>query len=179
MVSYAELCKRYLKVDIHAAPLEQLKKIACRYGLDFSAFADELAVWQELLFTHLIEPNFDPKIPTFVYDYPVTQAMLAEQRAENGHMVAQRFELYFHGMELANGFKELRDAAEQRQRFMLDLAERRRLQLKPIPLDEAFLLALPTLPDCVGVALGVDRLLLAMLSATNFDEILPFRGGEV
>jgi len=111
---------------------------------------------------------------TFVYDYPASQAALA--RVRPGYpAVAERFELYLGGMELANGFHELSDAAEQRARFQAEQREREAAGLSVIPLDENLLAALEAgLPDCAGVALGVDRLLMWLTGVEHIDQVLAF-----
>jgi len=128
-----------------------------------------------LLLSHVVEPRL-PRGLVFVHDYPPSQASLARLRTEpDGHEVAERFELYVDGVELANGFHELTDAAEQRRRFERDLGERRRLGLPAVPLDERFLAALEAgLPACAGVALGFDRLVLCAVGAACLDEVLAF-----
>ncbi len=89
--------------------------------------------------------------------------------------VAERFELYWRGVELANGFHELADAAEQRHRFEGDNARRRAAGLPEVPVDERLLAALSAgFPDCAGVALGVDRLLMLILGAERIDDVLAF-----
>ena len=114
----------------------------------------------------------------FVTDYPAAQAALAQTRTSDaGETTAARFELVIDGMEIANGYFELRDAGEHRRRFDEDLAIRgaRGLALKPI--DERFLDALDEgLPACAGVALGVDRLVMLALGADSLDAVLAFRG---
>ena len=113
-------------------------------------------------------------IPTIVFDYPRGQAALARLRPGDPP-VAERFEVYWRGLELANGFHELTDAAEQRRRFERDRDQRRRRGLPAPPADERFLAALEAgLPDCSGVALGVDRLLMVMLGARSIDDVLAF-----
>jgi lysyl-tRNA synthetase class 2 len=111
---------------------------------------------------------------TCVHRYPASQAALA-RLDENDPRCALRFELYCEGMELANGFHELASAAEQRARFEHDLAERRRRGLPAERMDEFLLAALASgLPDCAGVALGFDRLLMFASGARHIDEVLPF-----
>jgi lysyl-tRNA synthetase class 2 len=111
--------------------------------------------------------SFDPAALTFVYDYPASQAALARLKPTTPP-VAARFELFSGGIELANGFHELRDAAEQRRRFVRDVETRRERGQHAPPLDEALLRALPALPDCAGVALGFDRLVAL---ATGHDSV--------
>ena len=108
---------------------------------------------------------------TFIYDYPASQASLARVRGK----VASRFELYLDGIELANGFHELGNAVEQRQRFAQDLQQRHARGLPVMPVDEHFLAALVQgLPDCAGVALGFDRLLMCASGAAHIDQVLAF-----
>lgn len=131
--------------------------------------------WLDLLMTHLIQPSFPDNRILLVYDYPKSQAALARIR-QGDVPVAERFELYLGPIELANGYHELSDADEQRQRFERDLSRRSKRGSAVPPLDERLLSALPSLPDCAGVALGVDRLLLAMLGGDRLDQVLalPF-----
>jgi lysyl-tRNA synthetase class 2 len=111
---------------------------------------------------------------TFVYDYPPSQAALARIR-DGAFPAAERFELYIDGMELANGFQELTDAAEQRQRFEQDLEHRRGWNLAPVPMDTELLDALAAgMPETAGVALGLDRLLVVAIGATHIDQVLAF-----
>lgn len=131
--------------------------------------------WLDLLMTHLIQPSIPENRILMVYDYPKSQAALA--RIRQGDLpVAERFEIYLGPLELANGYRELNDADEQRERFQRDLARRQKRDALQPPIDERLLAALPALPDCAGVALGVDRLLMAMLGARSLAEVLalPF-----
>lgn len=171
-LTYSELFQRYLDLDPHRADVEQLRAAGAGKGLpEMGADRDG---WLDLLMTHRIEPQLDPAVPVFVYDYPASQAALARVRAGDPP-VAERFELYCGGMELANGFHELRDAAEQRRRFEAELAARRQAGLDDVPPDERFLAALEQgLPDCAGVALGVDRLVMLVTGAKAIGEVLAF-----
>jgi lysyl-tRNA synthetase class 2 len=171
--TYEEIFIEFLKLSPHKSNIDQLKKIAQNNNLSVSVLPDDYDMWLQLLFTHLIEPKLGQESPVFVYDFPASQAMLAKVRSERPQ-IASRFEVYFKGLELANGFHELSDATEQRTRFLRDLAKRQELNLPPIPLDENFLLALPNLPDCSGVALGVDRLLLLAANVSSLNEILCY-----
>ena len=116
-----------------------------------------------------IEPNL-PKGPLFLTDYPSPAASLARLKAEDPR-VAERWELYVDGMELANAFTELTDSAEQRKRFEAARAERRVLGEADYPLDEDFLFALARMPPAGGVALGVDRLVMLACGAASIDEV--------
>lgn len=130
--------------------------------------------WLDLLLTHWIQPKFPHDRITVIYDYPATQCALAKLRAGNPP-VAERFELYVGQHELANGYHELTDAVEQRARFVRDNARRRERGLPELPLDENFLAALERgMPDCAGVALGIERLLMAMTGSDDIRDVLAF-----
>ncbi len=126
--------------------------------------------------SHLIEPNLGQTSPTFVYDYPASQAALARLAPDGqGVVVAQRFELYINGLEIANGYHELCDAEQQRQRFAIDSEKRKQRGLPAYCTDERLLAALDYgLPNCAGVALGIERLLMVLLKATQIDEVICF-----
>jgi lysyl-tRNA synthetase class 2 len=129
--------------------------------------------WHDLVMTHVIEPRLGAGL-VFVRDYPSSQAALARVRRGNPP-VASRFELYLNGVELANGFHELSDSGEQRRRFVAELAQREQRQLPPVPVDERLLAALGQgLPDCAGVALGFDRLLMLACGARCLSDVLSF-----
>ena len=130
--------------------------------------------WLDLLMTHRLQPAFDRDQLMAVYDYPASQCALARIRAGDVP-VAERFELYLGPLELANGYHELKDADEQRTRFERDLGVRRQRGVAVPPLDEHLLSALQSgLPDCAGVALGVDRLLMAMAGSDGIAATLAF-----
>jgi lysyl-tRNA synthetase class 2 len=129
--------------------------------------------WLDLLMTHLIQPSIPDNRILLVYDYPKSQAMLARVR-QGDVPVAERFELYLGPLELANGYRELNDSDEQRERFVRDHSRRRKRGSLLPPLDDRLLQALPALPDCSGVALGVDRLLMAMLGVDRLADVLAF-----
>lgn len=172
--TYHEICEKVLDFNPHQITLKQLKQVAKKNDLLIPGVENNLDSWLQLLFTHLIEPKLNTNAPVFIYDFPASQAMLARIRNEK-FKVASRFEVYYQGVELANGFHELDDPKEQRRRFNYDLARRRKLNLPPLTLDEKFLTALSNLPNCSGVALGIDRLLLLIDKATSLDEVLSFR----
>ncbi len=173
-VSYRELFATYFEIDPHLANIETLQSIAKTHQLDVQANIDDVDTWLMLLMSHVIEPQIGRKRPIFIYDFPVTQSALARIQ-KTTPPVASRFEVYFKGMELANGFHELQDANEQRTRFEANLKTRRELNLEPLPLDENFLAALRHgLPNCAGVALGIDRLVMLALAKTNISEVVSF-----
>jgi lysyl-tRNA synthetase class 2 len=130
--------------------------------------------WLDLLLTHRIEPTLGRGRLTFVTDYPASQAVLARLNPDDPRTAA-RFELYLEGLELANGFWELADADEQRARFEADRARRAAAGQADIAVDERLLAALASgLPDCAGVAIGLDRLLMGVLGVDSLAEVLAF-----
>ncbi len=127
--------------------------------------------WLMLILTHIIEPNLGSGA-VFIYDFPASQAMLA-RLSRSEPPTAERFELYVNGIELANGFHELADAAEQRRRFESEMQQRKHLGMAELPMDEALIDALKHgLPDCAGVALGIDRLLMLAAGEQAIAEVL-------
>lgn len=129
--------------------------------------------------TERIEPNLGVEKPTILYEYPAPEAALA-RRSPTDPRVAERFELYACGVELANGFGELTDPVEQRARFTADMDEKERLYGERHPLDEELLAALAEAPQACGVALGFDRLAMLACGATHIDQVIwspaPGRG---
>lgn len=162
----------------HEAGPERLLAAAREAGFagDAAAKADT-GTLLDFLFSHGPGPTLGLEQPLFVYDYPACQAALARLRpAGNGrdYPVAERFELFIAGLEIANGFHELTDAAEQRRRFEEENRLRQARGQALMPVDEALLAALEQgLPDCAGVALGVERLLMALTGATSIAELDP------
>ena len=132
--------------------------------------------WLDLLMTHRLQPQFDPETLLAVVDYPESQCALARVREQgDGTRVAERFELYLGPIELANGYHELQDAAEQACRFQRDVELRSQRRLQEIPMDARMLAALGAgLPACSGVALGVDRLLMTIVATTRLADVIAF-----
>ena len=173
-VSYRALFARHLAVDPHRASVEVLERVA-RARLDLGALALDGDAWLNLLMSHCIEPAIAADGLVFVHDYPESQAALARCTRRAGRCVAERFELYVDGVEIANGYRELLDPEELKRRAALDNEKRRRAGRAARDLDPRLLAALRSgLPDCSGVALGVDRLLLLQLGAQRLDEVMPF-----
>lgn len=146
---------------------------------DFSIAADGLVRddWLDLLVTHRLQPALAQDGITIVHDFPASQCSLARVRDGNP-AVAERFELYLGRHELANGYHELNDAAEQRARFRAENALREARGMDTLPIDENLLGVLDALPDCAGVALGVDRLLMQMLGVDDIRAVLAFPFAE-
>lgn len=173
-VSYRQLFLRHLALDPFTASLTELED-AARQHLDAGDLSGDHDLWLDLLMSHVLEPQLGSGALTFIYDYPPSQAALARVVAADDVSVGQRFELYVEGVELANGYCELTDAVEQRQRFARDNALRRERGQSERPVDEYLLAALEHgLPDCSGVALGIDRLLMLAIGASRIQDVLAF-----
>jgi lysyl-tRNA synthetase class 2 len=127
----------------------------------------------EELLTLEIEPHLGRGRPAFLIEYPSELAALARCHPERPH-VAERFELYIAGIELANAFSELTDPEEQRRRFTADETERRTAGKPPYPVPEKFLTELAAMPEAAGIALGLDRLTMLLTDATTIDEVVSF-----
>ena len=172
-LSYAQLFETELGMDPHTAPLERLQQV-CREHLDAPFEDDDRNTWLDLLMSHVLEPRLQGAV--FVHSYPASMAALARlRRDEQGRQVAARFELFVNGIELANGYHELTDAAEQARRLEADQRQRAALGLPQRPLDRRLIQALEAgLPECAGVALGVDRLVMLALGAESLGEVISF-----
>ena len=132
----------------------------------------------EEILTSEVEPHLGKEKPTFLTEYPSNLAALA--RTKPGEpQVAERFELYIDGLELANAFSELTDPEEQRHRFEEDEELRRSAGKAPYPLPEKFLAELATMPEAAGIALGLDRLVMLITDATKIDEVVAFTPDEL
>ena len=172
-LTYGEALRRHAGVDANTASEPELTDAAAAHGIHCKAGLERDAML-DLLMGFVVGPRLGRDRPCFVRDYPASQAALA--RLKPGlPPVAARFELYLDGIELANGFHELANASEQRDRFARDLAIRRaRGQAQP-PVDERLLAALAAgIPDCSGVALGFDRLVAIALNATGVSQAMAF-----
>ena len=171
-ISFRELYLQRLQVDPFMADDATLR--AALGGIDIDPRGLVRDDWLDLLMTHRLQPAFDPDRLLAVYDYPASQCALARIRPDDPP-VAERFEVYLGPLELANGYHELGDASEQRTRFDRDRDVRRGRRDAAPPLDERLLSALQAgLPDCAGVALGVDRLLMAMTGSDRIADVLAF-----
>ncbi|MCW8332801.1 elongation factor P--(R)-beta-lysine ligase [Vibrio paucivorans] len=157
------------------ADMGELKKVAAKLGLsDIAEPEQDRDTLLQLLFSLGIEPEIGQSKPVFVYDFPASQAALAKIN-ERDNRVADRFEVYFRGIELANGFHELDNPVEQLSRFEQDNALRVKMGLKPQPIDHNFIDALKAgLPECAGVALGIDRLIMLALGYEHIDSVTAF-----
>ena len=170
--SFRDVFRERTGIDPHRAGARQLQSLAETKDIRHPDGLDNES-WIDLIFAELVQPALNA---TIVYDFPVFQSQLAKIRTESdGTAVAERFELFVDGVELANGYHELLDAEELRQRFR-NIAEQRRADGKPeIPVESRLLAAMGIgLPACCGTALGLERLLMAKLGVDSIDQVFPF-----
>lgn len=174
-MSYGAAFEQALGVCPLSATLAELRIAGQGLGADeLLALEDDRDTLLQLLFALGVEPVIGQQVPCLVYDFPASQAALARISPADAR-VAERFEVYFKGIELANGFHELSDAVEQRARFEQDNQQRLARGLTAKPVDAYLLAALQAgLPDCAGVALGVDRLIMLALGAERLEQVIAF-----
>lgn len=173
-VSYRALFWETLGLDPMTSDRDTLAAAAQARGLEVHGPALGRDAWLDLLFAQCLAPTLPEDRLTLVYDYPASQAALARIRPGTPP-VAERFEAFWGVLELANGFHELRDSAEQRRRFEAERGRRRAQGLDDVAQDEHLLAALDHgLPPCAGVALGLDRVLMLITAAGHIDEVLGF-----
>jgi elongation factor P--(R)-beta-lysine ligase len=180
-ISYQNLFMETLNIQPHTASIKELENKAKDLGFSYEMSEENQTIketlnkddWLNILMTHYIEPNLGFDVPVMVYDYPASQAALA--RLSENSSVAERFEVYVQGIELANGYHELTDPELQLERFEKDLTERLSLNQSLVPIDFRLIEALKSgLPHCSGIALGVDRLLMLKLNASSIAEVMAF-----
>ena len=171
IVGYRQLFLEELDLDPMLAPMPDLQAPLAAQHIDPQDLTRD--DWLDLLLTHLLQPHFARDCVTAIHDYPASQCALARIRPGEPP-TAERFELYLGPLELANGYHELNDAPEQRARFERDNQRRAVRGARQIPLDEPLLAALAGLPDCAGVALGIERLLMAMSGTGAIADVLAF-----
>lgn len=174
-LSYQEAFLRHTGLDPFSTSLSELQACAHKhteYGLQ-ETDRDTLL---ELIFASVVEAEIGKEQPCFIHSYPASQAALAKTHMnDNDQWVAARFELYWRGMELANGYHELTDAEEQAYRFEKDKVSRNEMKLADRQFDERLLNALKSgMPECAGVALGVDRLLMLMCGKKHIESVMSF-----
>ena len=176
-INYGDLFKQYLNIDPYTATAIELATVARQY-IDLEMEDDNRDNWLNLLMSHVIEPQLADQGGVFIYDYPASQAALSRVMTNSaGQSVACRFELFVAGIELANGYFELTDAAEQARRFEKDIAQRKSEGLPIRPTDNLLVEALENgIPECAGVAMGLDRLVMLALGTEQISDViaLPF-----
>ncbi|MCJ7555687.1 MAG: EF-P lysine aminoacylase EpmA [Gammaproteobacteria bacterium] len=173
-MSYRDAFIQAVEIDPMTADRAGLLDTLSRHAVPLPADPLSEAQLTDLIMAALVSPGLGREQPCFVYDFPADQAALARIRAGQPP-VAERFELFFQGMELANGFHELCDDQEQRERFARDNALRVREGLPQVPVDERMLQALERgLPACAGVAVGFDRMVMLAAAANQLSDVLAF-----
>jgi lysyl-tRNA synthetase class 2 len=174
--AYRQAFASALGLDVMKLTAAELAAVARQQGIvpPPGLGAEDRDGWLNLLLVERVEERLGREEPEFLYDYPASQAALARIRQDDPP-VAERFELYWRGVELANGYHELCDAEELRGRIRALSARQASEGLQPIPARSRLLDAMHTgLPPCAGVALGFDRLLMLLVGARTIDEVLPF-----
>ncbi len=173
-ISYQNAFIKYLGVDPLEANKETLITAVEKLALGFNTDNTDRDTLLQFLFTFGIEPRIGQEKPTVIYHFPASQAALAELNSED-QRTARRFEFYYKGVELANGFKELTNAKEQKARFEHDNQERLAKGLPAQPIDEYLLAAMEaSLPECSGVAIGLDRLIMLALEQSTISQVMSF-----
>lgn len=173
--TYQQVFEEFLQIDPFSESEHSLN-LLCKQHCAYSGPALDRDSALNLLLSAKIESKLGKNKLLFLHDYPASQASLATVRKDaGGNLVANRFELYINGLELANGYHELQDADEQERRFNADNAQRARLGLPHVEQDKALIQALRAgMPACAGVALGLDRLLMVMGGYHSIDQVLAF-----
>lgn len=170
--TYAGVFEKHCRLNPHTCLPAELQDRAAALGLNSSS--DDRATLLDLIFSHAVTPHLGLDRPVFVYDYPVCQAALARLRPPDKG-VAERFELFINGNEIANGYNELNDIHEVNYRFESDNRRRRERGLETVKIDRQLLAALEHgVPPCAGVAVGFDRLLMAVTGSMDIADVIAF-----
>lgn len=164
-LSYADALKQFAHLNWPACDDATIRAKGIELaGVDLELDRDG---WLDIIMSHQVEPGLPRDTLVFIYDYPESQAALAKVRSDEQGAVAERFEVYLNGVELANGYHELTDHQEQKRRFMAEAQGR--------DIDQRLLQAMSSgMPDCAGVAMGLDRILMVLSNLRLIDEVLSF-----
>jgi elongation factor P--(R)-beta-lysine ligase len=172
-LTYREAFARHADLDPHEADIADCRACAAAFGIE-APIDLNLQQWLDVIMSHVVTPRCAPNGFAYIYHFPVAQAALARIRP-GAPPLAERFELIGHGLELANGFHELTDANEQRERCARELAIRHEQGLPRVPADHNLLQALTVgLPDCAGAALGLDRLVMLAANLNDITQAMAF-----
>jgi lysyl-tRNA synthetase class 2 len=180
-LTYADAVQSVTAKPLAQLTLADIAEVFARHSRSWPAsLVDDRDAALDLLIDEFVLPAFPADRATFLTDYPASQAALARVATDrSGQAVAQRFEVYWGSVELANGYHELTDASEQRQRFTSDLRKRQLMGLPSVPGDEHLMQSMQQgLPDCAGVALGIDRLMMVLAKAGHIQDVLAFEVGR-
>lgn len=174
--SYVNLFLEKLGINPFITGISELKSLLLKYDIDLAFEPKTKDEYLDLIMSHILEPMFDPDVITVLHSYPASQASLSKITYDcAGHAIGKRFEVYWKGLELANGYEELTDPVEQRERFEKENIIRQQYGLAPVEIDELFLQEMAEMPELVsGVAMGIDRLLMAIENASNINDVILF-----
>ena len=174
--SYLNLFMEKLGINPFFATEGELKHLLIQHNIDLAFVPKTKDEYLDLIMSHILEPSFDPDVITVLHSYPASQASLAKITKDcAGHSIGKRFEIYWKGLELANGYEELTDPIEQRARFEKENILRQEYGLAPVEIDELFLQEMAQMPVLVsGVAMGIDRLLMAVENAHTINDVILF-----
>ena len=181
ILPYREAFLRFANIDYVKASEKELLTCAKAHNIELSTSSPpDKETLLHLLMGFVIEPHLGKDEILVLTDYPASQAALAETVQKEDELVAKRFEIYYHGIELANGYSELTDASVQKERLLETLKKRKQDQKEDLPLDENFLKALAMgIPRCCGVAVGFDRLMMLRHNTSHLEDILPLAWKEI
>ncbi len=177
VIHYTDTVSALCELPFESVTVDLIEKVFHQRGRHFpQGMHNDLNGAMDILMDEFVIANFPDGVATFIVDYPSSQAALARTNInDRGVSIAERFELYFGAIELANGFNELNNAQEQRHRFESELASRQQSNLHCPTMDEHFLAALEYgLPDCAGVAMGMDRLLMVLTGSDHMQSVMAF-----
>ena len=177
-LSIKESFQKYAGVDLDEfLDFKKAQEICREKGYQVS----ENSTWEQLyhqIFLNEIEPKLPKDKPVILYDYPAPLAALARLKPTDPRY-AERFEFYLAGLEIGNGYSELTDEQEQEKRLKQDIKARKSLGMRLFPYDKDFVAAVKNLPPCGGIAVGVDRLIMALTGAKTIEEVLPFPAKKI
>jgi len=174
--SYCQVFEDYTGLDALDFVLADYKLVAKAHGFDDAELlcGNDPRLWLDFLFSQIVQPQLGKQALCLINDYPACLSSLARLKIDNPQLT-ERLEVFYNGVELGNGYFELTDVNEQQQRFENELAERKAKNLPAIVKDERLLAALASgLPNCAGIAIGLDRLLMLISQASHIDEVLAF-----
>ncbi len=178
-IRYTDAVSRVCEKPFDEVTIQHIENVFRQHQRYYpAAIGNDLDAAMDLLMDEFVVSQFEPSKACFIVDYPASQAALARVSVDkDGYKIAERFELFWGPVELANGFHELVDAGEQRARFIAEQQTRNSRDQSSTPMDEHLLQALSHgLPDCAGVALGLDRLMLVLTGCDHIDQVQAFAG---
>jgi lysyl-tRNA synthetase class 2 len=175
-ISYTEIFRRYTELDPLNFSVQAYIECARSNNLNDAELicAENHSMWLDFLFSFLVQPQLGKQSICMVFDYPACQSSLARVKIEDQRLV-ERVEVFVDGIELGNGYFELTDSVEQQQRFDCERELRKQMGLYVPNVDKRFLNAIESgLPDCSGMAIGLDRLMMLVTNSNTIDQVLAF-----